>query len=65
MEPTPTTRGRHALRWVLSVGLVFVVVVGIALQVARSRADERWDRIIQHRDKSLQHGAVWGRVLVV
>ena len=35
MQPTPTTQGRHALRWVLGVALVFVVVVGIGLQVAR------------------------------
>ena len=46
MNPTPTTRGRHALRWVLGAALVFVVVVGMALQVARSRADERWESVM-------------------
>ena len=48
MHPTPTTRHRHALRWVLGVGLVFVVVVGMALQVARRRAEERWNLIVDH-----------------
>ncbi len=51
MEPTPTTRGRHALRWVLGVGLVFVVVVGMALQVARQRADERWESVLRPPDE--------------
>ena len=46
MEPTPTPRGRHALRWVLGVGLVFVVVVGMALQVARGMADKRWESVV-------------------
>ena len=48
MEPAPNTKGRHALRWVLSVGLVFVVVVGMALQMAQSRADERWVSVLSH-----------------
>ncbi len=46
MNPTPTTRGRHALRWVLGVGLVFVVVIAMSLQAARRRADERWETVI-------------------
>ena len=48
MTATPNTRHRHALRWVLGVGLVFVVVVGMALQEARRRADERWNRVYTH-----------------
>ena len=42
MQPTPNTRDRHALRWVLGVGLVFVVVCTVVLQVAWQHADERW-----------------------
>ena len=48
MQPTPHPRGRHALRWVLGVAFAFVVVVGMALQVARTRADERWDGVMTH-----------------
>ena len=44
MHPTPTTRSHHALRWVLGVGLVFVVVVGMAWHVTQPRADERWEQ---------------------
>ena len=51
MNSTSTTQGRHALRWVLGVGLVFMVVVGMALQVARSRADERWLAVMSHWEK--------------
>ena len=54
MNHTPTTRPRHALRWVLGVRLVFVVVVGVALQLARRRADERWQSGVEskHPDDS-------------
>ena len=45
-QPTPTTRHRHALPWVLGVGLAFVVVVGMALQTARRRADEGWKSVV-------------------
>lgn len=48
MSATPTTRDRHALRWVLCVGLVFVVVVGMGLQAAQRRADERWADVMSH-----------------
>jgi len=51
MNPTPTTRGRHALRWVLGVGLVFVVVSAMALQDARRRADERWVSVVSRLDE--------------
>ena len=56
MTPAPNTRGRHALRWVVGVGLVFVVVFGLALQVARQRADERWESVIGHSDEG------WGEL---
>ena len=52
MQPTPTTRDRHALRWVLGAGLVFVVVSGMALQVARERADEQWRRVVAHWEET-------------
>ncbi len=39
MQPISTTLSRNALRWVLGVGLVFVVVVGMSLQAARGGAD--------------------------
>ncbi len=61
MQPTPTTRGRHALRWVLGVGLGFVVVVAMALQMARRRADERWVRVVAHfKEAWPRSGAVEG-----
>ena len=63
MQPTPTTRDRHTLRWVLGVGLVFVVVSAMALQMARRQADERWVSVVAHWDESLQRDAGWGRVL--
>ena len=53
MEAEPTTKSRHALRWVLGVGLVFVVVVGMALQVAQRRADERWDTVLVHFEEGI------------
>ena len=43
MQSARKTRGRYALRWVLGVGLVFVVVVGMGLQLARVRAEEQWE----------------------
>ena len=61
MQPTPNTRGRHALRWVLGVGLVFVVISAMALQVARRRADERWESLLTHWDEACPspHRAQW------
>ena len=52
MNAASTTRPRHALRWVLGVGLVFVVVVGMALHVVRRRADERWESVLTRWDKA-------------
>ena len=46
MRPTPNTRPRHALRWVLGVAFALAVVVGTSLQMARRRALERWDSVV-------------------
>lgn len=54
---TPATRDRHALRWVVGVGIVFVVVVVMGLQVVRSRADERWESVLTRWDKAWSSGS--------
>ena len=46
MEPTPNIRGRHASWWVVGVGLAFVVVVAMALQVARQRAEDQRENVV-------------------
>lgn len=52
MNSAPNTRPRHALRWVLGVGLVFLVVSAMALQAARRRTDERWERVMAHWEQA-------------
>ena len=61
MHPTPNTRPRHALHWVLGVGLAFVVVVAMALQVARRRADDQWEMVLAHWEKEWQDCEIWQR----
>ncbi len=55
MDPTPKNRPRNALRWIVGVGLVFVVVVGATYQIARSRADERWESVMVHLGGDSRH----------
>lgn len=62
MNPTPHTQHRHALRWVLGVGLVFVVVVALTLQVVRRRADERWGSLVMHWNEEWLRNGVLQRV---
>ena len=59
MDAALNTRGRHALRWVLGVGLVFVVISAMGLQFARSRADDAWNEAlarVQNSGWRLQKG---------
>ena len=58
MQVEPTTRDRHALRWVLGVGLVFVVVVAMALQVARRRALARWESVVTPWEDKWQRSGI-------
>lgn len=48
IHPTPTTRGHHALWWVLGVAVVFAVVMLVGLQMAERRAAEEWERALLH-----------------
>ncbi len=60
MNFNSTTRPRLGLRWVLGVGLVFVVVSAMALQAARSRAGERWREVVAHWQAGLQsYDVMW------
>ena len=52
MDPTPSSRGRNVLRWVVGAALVFVVVAAMALQVARQRADDAWNEALAHLQDS-------------
>ena len=51
MNATSDARGRHALRWVVGAGLVFVVVSGTTLETARRRAEERWMSVVTYWDE--------------
>ncbi len=52
MNPTPNTRHRHVLRWVLGSALVFVALVVIVLDVVQRQADERWALALAHLQDS-------------
>ena len=52
MNHTPSTRSRHALRWVLGVALAFVVLMLVGLQMAERRAAEEWERALAHLQDS-------------
>ena len=58
MNPSPTTRGRDAWKWLLGMTLALAVVVGVALQVARRRAGERWFRGVAHWNEEFYSGEV-------
>ncbi len=60
VEPDVKVRGRHAQRWMLGVGLVFVVVVGMALQAAQRRAGERWYKVVTHWNEEVYEHEVLG-----